>query len=501
MWRSPGVATLVAGCVLAVHPLAAQCPDGSAPPCKSTPRSLPAANSIAVLYFDNLTRDSAYAYLADGLTEELISRLGLVQRLDVKSRFESLRVRDRRGAGAAELGRELHAAYLLSGSVQPAAGRMRVTVELVRAASDTTVWRGLLNGAGGDLLAAQESIATAVVQAVAGQLLPQERTALGQRATRDSAAYDLYLRGRVLVSRLTEPDVRHAMELYRQALARDSTFALAWAGIAQTWVWLADNWLAPLEAYPRAREAAERALALDSSVALAYQALAFSVQVQDHDFARAEALARRAVALDPRLADAHASLGQILVIRGRPAEALAEAQRAWELDSLSLIGNANRSWALMVLGRTREALAEARAHHDVYDEAWALVELQRCEEARSAVRRWSQEDRESWWYWWILGVTGACIGQRDEAHAALDSLATLARRRYAPPTLFAAIHATLGEADQAFEWLDRGYEGRDWYILFVNRQPWLYQSVQADPRWVALMRRIGLSWPAPELPP
>jgi tetratricopeptide (TPR) repeat protein len=300
---------------------------------------------------------------------------------------------------------------------------------------------------------------------------------------------------------LTEPDVRHAMELYRQALARDSTFALAWAGIAQTWVWLADNWLAPLEAYPRAREAAERALALDSSVALAYQALAFSVQVQDHDFARAEALARRAVALDPRLADAHASLGQILVIRGRPAEALAEAQRAWELDSLSLIGNANRSWALMVLGRTREALAEARAHHDVYDEAWALVELQRCEEARSAVRRWSQEDRESWWYWWILGVTGACIGQRDEAHAALDSLATLARRRYAPPTLFAAIHATLGEADQAFEWLDRGYEGRDWYILFVNRQPWLYQSVQADPRWVALMRRIGLSWPAPELPP
>jgi TolB-like protein len=209
---------------------------------------VPAPNTVAVLYFDNLTRDSAYTYLADGLSEELISRLGQVRRLDVKSRFESRRVRERRDAGTAELGRSLNVTYLLSGSVQSVGGRIRVSVELVRTPTGARVWSDVLNHAGSDLLGAQEEIVRSVVLAVVGQLLPEERVVLGRRVTRDSGAYDLYLRGRFFFSRHTHRDLQRAIELYEQALGRDSSFALGWAGIAQVWGWLADDFSPPLPA-------------------------------------------------------------------------------------------------------------------------------------------------------------------------------------------------------------------------------------------------------------
>lgn len=489
-------------------PVAAQCPDGAPPPCRPPlpTTAVPASNSIAVLYFDNLTRDSAYEYLADGLTEELISRLGRVRRLDVKSRFESRRVREQRTVSAAVLGRALNVAYLLSGSVQPVAGRLRVTVELVRAASGARIWSEVLNRAGSDLLAAQEDIAGAVVRAVAGELLPDERAALSRRATRDSGAYDLYLRGRFLVSRLTERGLIRALDLYSQALARDSGFALAWAGIGQVWWWLGARWRPPLDAYPKARLAAERALALDSTVGLAFVGLATAAQLLDYDFARAESLGRKAIAHDPRLPDAHALLGNLLVQRGRPADALIEADRAWALDSLSGVVIVSRFQTMRGLGREADALAVARSFGGqaliseglfASTEVTVLVTMKRCDEARDVIR--GTTGRE-WWDFRNVGIVASCLGQREVALAALDSLAALSRTAYVSPMAFATIYSALGERDAAIEWMERAYEGRDFFLLFANVPRWEFRSAQADPRFAGLMKRIGLPWPAPALP-
>ena len=462
---------LLAISVVASGDLAAQCPDGSPPPCKPVRRAIvvPAPNSIAVLYFDNLTRDSAYAYLADGLTEDLITLLGRVSRLDVKSRYESARVRGERGLAPSDIGRELHVAYFVDGSVQPGNGRIRVNAELIEARSGRRVWGEGLTASGTDPLAVQESITTAVVQAVVGQLLPDERAVLARRATRDSAAYDLYLRGQFHFSRHTDADLRLALDLYRQAIARDSSFALAWAGIAQAWVYLPDLSVQPLEAFPHVREAAERALALDSSVALAYAALAWAATQVDFDFDRGEQLARRAVALDPRLSEARAVLGVVLRLRSKPAEALEEWRRVWELDSLSV----PRAWdyfdQLILLGRSSEVLTSARRAPQILAEpaedaiVWALLQLHRCAEAQA------QLGNSAHHMFRYEGIAAVCVADRDSGRAATDSLKAQSYRSSAA-TQIAQVFAARGELDSSFTWLQRAYERRDYHLLFINQR-------------------------------
>lgn len=480
--------------------LSAQCSDGTPPPCRAPvarTSTLPSPNSVAVLYFGNLTRDSAYTYLADGLTEDLIALLGSVARLEVRSRFESARIREEHGLSPADIGRQLHVAYFVSGSVQPGVGRIRVNTELIEARSGRRMWGERLTVSGTDPLAVQESITTAVVEAVIGALLPKERGALHRRATRDSAAYDLYLRGRFFVSRLTEADVRQGLELYRQALVHDSTFALAWAGIAQAWYWLSDAWVPPREAFSHVRPAAERALALDSNTSLAYLALSGTAQQIDRDFARAETLARRAIALDPRLADAHAALSWILVNLGRPGEALTESERAWVLDSLSVVVRQVRMGTLESLGRASEVLALAQRLHWTSWEIEALLLLRRCAEAKDMLGQLSREDLS---YYWSQLQAATCLREEYEARVALDSLGAIARNGYMAPIMFATAHSALGEVDEAFQWLERSDQNRDFNVLFINAPLWRLASVQADPRFLPLVRHLGIPWPAP-LPP
>lgn len=498
MWRTRR-SLLLAAALLRGQPLGAQCADGSPPPCPSARRepATPPSNSIAVLYFDNLTRDSTYAYLADGLTEDLITLLGRVARLDVKSRYESGRVRAVHGLSPSAVGSRLHVAFLVSGSVQSGNGRVRVNAELTDVRSGRRAWGDQLTISGTDPLAVQESITTAVVHAVVGQLLPEERAAVYRRATRDSAAYDLYLRGRFFVGRLTEADLREGLELYRQALIHDSGFALAWAGIAQAWYWLSDVWVPPLEAFAHVRLAAERALALDSSAALAYLALSGTAQQIDRDFARAEILARHAITLDPRLADAHAGLSWVLVNRGQPGEALTESERAWQLDSLSVIVRQVRMSTLEVLGRASEVLALARRLHWTSWEIEALLLLRRCAEAQDMLGQLSRDDLS---YYWSQLLAASCLREEDSARVALDSMSARARNAYVAPSLFAIAYSALGDVDEAFQWLGRADESHDFNVLFVTAPLWRLASVQADPRFLPLVRHLGIPWPAP-LPP
>ena len=280
---------------------------------------------MAVLYFDNLSRDTADIYLADGLTEELITRLGQIERLQVKSRTAVQRYRGRSIDDPAVLGRTLSVAHLVSGTVQRGAGRLRVTVELTRATTGVRVWGERYERSSDDLMVVEAEIAQAIAEGVGGRLAPAERRALIARPTRNPAAYDYFLRGNHFIARRTPVDARLAIEQYQQALHIDSTFTGALARIGYAYA-LFLNWgwpfpgLTPDSMLTRGFAVADRALVLDSAAADAWMARGYLLGFRyPRTYDSVNAAFDRAIALDPRNAEAHHQYGFLLLMAGADA--------------------------------------------------------------------------------------------------------------------------------------------------------------------------------------
>ena len=476
-------------------PSLAQCPDGTPPPCagaRSARPTAPPPNSVAVLYFDNLSRDTGDAYLADGLTEEIIVRLGQVQRLNVKTRFDVQLVRGRPVADPAALGRTLNATFLVSGSVQRSGPRVRVRVELVRAASRQRVWGDVFARSSDDVLAIEEEVARAIVQGVTGQLLPAERTQIARRPTADPVAYDLYLRGNYLANRFTEPDLRAAIAIYEQAFTRDSTFALAQLGIASAWFFLADDWVAPREAYPRARRAAERALALDS-LASAAGYLVLPALTIDYDIARAEAIAERALARDPGAPWVQFSMMFVRFAQGRRSDAVAFARRGWEADTLSFLSALATAVNLGMSGAFDDLAAFLPHARSAAPEGvvlgWEGAVLYGRGECADAAERFRSEQQSALQAFLVPALV--CAGQRPRAREALGVELRRRQAGYRSGALIAIAYAALGEVDSAFAWMDRAVDERDTFLLWLRTSP-LVEPLRSDPRFEALLRRTWL---------
>jgi TolB-like protein/Tfp pilus assembly protein PilF len=302
-----------------------QCPDGAPPPCRTAdarPRSTPAAMSVAVLDFQNLSRDTADAFLGDGLAEELTGRLGQVGRLTVTSRAVVRRLPNAATMPIPQIGRTLNVSYLVNGSVRRAGTRLRVNVELLRASSGVQEWSSQYDRSESDLLTLQEEVATAVAQGIAGRLLPAERTRLTSRPTQNAEAYELFLRGRAL--RWTPAGEAPLA----RAVALDTGFAAAWAELSvlqsNTYWNYADRTEARLE---RARAAAERALRLAPDLAAARMAMGYYHYWGRRDYAAALTEFGAAVALQPNNADVHAAMANVLRRQGRWEPSLASRMR------------------------------------------------------------------------------------------------------------------------------------------------------------------------------
>ncbi len=332
------LALLVLLAVCATGSLRGQCPDGTPAPCRAAARA-PATNSIAVLYFDNLSRDTADAYLAEGLTEELITRLGDIPRLTVKSRYAVRRYRGGTDLDPEALGRTLSVAYLVTGSVQRAGDQLRVRCELARATTGNRVWGQEYERGDGDILAITTDIARRVASGVAGQLLPGERTVLTARPTENREAFEHLVHGDVLLAQRTPLSVQHAIGEYREATRLDPRLVPAWAKIGLAYaIWLDWGWsndgLAPPDSFlTTGLAAASRALALDSLSSDAWLAWGY-LQVFAHprDFAGAEEGMRRAVALNPRNAEAWSQLADLLGYMQRDSEMREPMMRALAIE-------------------------------------------------------------------------------------------------------------------------------------------------------------------------
>jgi len=453
----------------------------------------PPANSVAVLYFDNRSRDTTDTFLADGLTDELITRLSQVRRLEVKSRFESQRLRNDRSADPRSLGRAVGAAYLVTGSLQQVGQRVRVNVALVRSQNGAQVW-GEVYDRSGDMLSVQADIAREVAGAITGQLLPEERATLARMPTRDPVAYDLYLRGVGAANTFSEPGLRAGLDYFARALARDSAFVDAWIQQSTAWSVLADGYVDGVTGYTRAREAALRALSLDSASATTYGLLASEAIALDADAAEARRLAERGLGLDSR-----SWLSQVVISwtwfmsGGHEDSALAWARRSWQSDTLSVIPAWNYLMTLSVL-RQRDSLAatlprmaKVLAPDDLRAYEGAL-RLERGDAAGAA-------ERLPWSYYG--GVLSAeyvraqlALGRRHIAQAAVDSMVALYGHGYYNAFSVARARAALGDADEVFVWLNRAWDQRTNWMIFLRSYP-EFAPFQRDPRWAALLARMG----------
>lgn len=502
------LAVAVLLCVCAFVPAAAQCPDGTPPPCGARPARASASpsNSIAVLYFDNLSRDTADTYLADGLTEEIISRLGDLPRLQVKSRGAVRRFRGSADDPAA-LGRALAAAYLVSGGVRRSGERLRVDVELTRASTGVRVWGHQYERPAGDLFAIEGDIAQEVTRNVAGQILPGERGRLLAAPTRDPAAYDFYLRGNRALWEASVQGAQQAIVDFEAALRLDPQFAAARGRIAYAYGWLA-NWNLTLPGVARdslvARglAVADQALREDSTSSDAWLGSGMLLFYRDPpDYAASLDALGRAVALDSTSAAAHQAFGMALRRLGDFARSEAEYRRAIAVDP----GNVHSMADLGVIAFTFRRYAEARAWYDsalAHDSrAWFAVMFRAPIRMDLGDTAGARDDAAR-----LLQLSPASSRPMVEAVAAqIDALAgdtAAARARLAPALRdvegppgpvemregfeTALALAALGERDRALAVLARIRPHGAWLWSYLV-MPW-FDSLRADPRFQALLR-------------
>ena len=476
----------------------------AAPVAKSPAPAIPpaasaAAKSIAVLPFINLGADKADEYLGDGMTEELLNVLAKVKGLRVPGRSSSFAFKGRTDEDIfRRVGERLHVSTVLEGSVRKSGNRVRITAQLINVADGYHLWSETYDRDLTDILGLQTEVARQVVQALQVQLGLDEVRALEKKATTNPAAHALYLKGRFHHYQFTEADEKLAIDCFKQALALDPDYAMAYAGMAAVYAELSSSFLPPAEAMPIAKSYVTKALVLDDSLAEAHHSLALVRWWGDWDFSGAETEFKRSLELNPNDATTHAEYAGFLSQRGRFAEALAAADRALALDPQS---DVDRASIFINQRRYEEAAAEVRqqlARQSSSDTArlryllaGVYVLQGKPREAVSEARLARASLAEPGTSDTYLAIVLASAGEKAEARAMVDSILRLAQERYIPPVRIARIYAALGETDHAFEWLQTAYDTRSDHLLHLNISPY-YDNLRADPRFQVLLKKIGL---------
>jgi TolB-like protein/class 3 adenylate cyclase/Tfp pilus assembly protein PilF len=456
------------------------------------------ARSIAVLPFANMSRDPENEYFSDGVTEEILATLARIEGLKVISRTSIMQykgvVKPMR-----QIGEELGVATVLEGSVRQAGQRVRITAQLIDAATDEHVWVETYDRTLDDVFAIQTDVAERIVEALRVRLSPREKARIAERPTESVEAYQWYLKGRYFLPKRTEEALQQAIEHFRQAVEADPSFAQAWVGMADGYALLTSYSEAPVaESCAEARAAAERALALDPGLGEAHATLGFAAQaLWDMDDADREY--GRAIQLSPGYATAHHWYGFFLTLQGRHDEAIAELLRALELDPVSLPVLNALGAAYRFAGRFDEAIRTFRKllqmdpgyvfGHTNLAETYDI--LDRFEEA---LEEWEASSRisQKWMSPDVLAElragyeTGGARGYWEAWLAALGS-----REGFLHGPFYLAIAcAKLGRLDEAFEWLDRIVAERNPIAVQISGYP-AFESLRSDPRYEELLRRIN----------
>lgn len=454
--------------------------------------------AIAVLPFLNLSSDRENDFFADGVTEDVIAQLAKIRALKVISRASVMPFRSRARSLPA-IASLLGATIVLDGSVRRVGDRVRIVSTLIDVASYRQLWAETYDRELTDIFAIQTDVALQIARALEAELSMDEQARVKRQPARDIQAYQLFLRGRQCFIEFTPESIGRAIGYFDQAIARDASFALAWAHLGMAYIELAEaGSMNPDLAYPRAADAAASALRFDPDLSAAQCAMAFLKTVREFDWAGAERCFTRAVELSPSNAEAYDLFGRLRSGQGRFDEAVALHRRAQELDPLA--HRIDLITTLIRAGRYDEAIArgqEALTFDSDHDRAratlgWAYFLSGQRREGIAELERAAALAPENTLWLGQLGEAYGLAGESAKARAILHALDERARCAYVSPYHFAYVHAGLGELDRAMDWLERAVAARTG-SAYAIKGSFLLRPLHEHPRFQSLVRQMGLA--------
>jgi TolB-like protein/DNA-binding winged helix-turn-helix (wHTH) protein/Flp pilus assembly protein TadD len=466
---------------------------------RSRGRASTGIRSLAVLPLDNLSGDASQNYFADGMTDELITDLAQISALRVISRTSVMVYKGARKP-LPQIASELNVDAVVEGTVLRAGDQVRITAQLIEASTDKHLWSQSYEGDLRDTLTLQKKVAGAIADQIRINLTSQEQAALKSVKVVNPEAYESYLKGRYFWNKRTADGLKFALAYFNQAIEEDPKYAQGYSGLADTYALLGD-WqyavMTPREAFPQAKAAAIKALDLDSTLGEAHNSLAFVLDGFDWDFDSAGKEFQRAIELNPGYASAHHWYAWHLSLLGRYDEAIAEMRKAENLDPLSLIINADLAELLVLAHSNDESIRQSRktiemdpnfalAHNQL---AQAYLQKHMYDEAVAELKTAVQLSGGSPAFVANLARAYVASGKRSEAVKLLGDLKKRSNPGYSNASEIAVIYASLGDTDQAMNWLEKGYEER--FNPGVLLRPG-FDPLRFDPRFQYLVHRVGL---------
>ncbi len=463
------------------------------------PRVSKIIDSLAVLPFDNASRDPEHEYLSDGISASLINILATVPKLRVIAQSTVFRYKGR-GIDPQALGRELNVRAVVTGRIMQSGGALRIGAELVDVATGSQLWGAHYDRKPGDIFAVQDEISSEIAEKLRLKLTHAEKKRLTKRQTHDAEAYRLYLKGRHHWDRWTEDGFYKAIEYFEQAVEKDPSYALAHSGVADSYVLLGWNsYLPPMEAFPKAKIAANEALRLDPDLGEAHTPLAAVLWLHDWLWPEAQVEFNRSLALNPCYPTANHWYAEYLMTMGRHEPAIAKMKASQELDPLSLIISVAIGWAFYMARRFDEAIEQLEKTVELDPNYpvtyWILCLLHRkmgrYDLAIAEGEKGVTLSGGSILMRAALAQTLATAGRKKEAIQILDELTTLSKQKYVAPYFLAGIHIGLDETDRAMECLETSFKEHSHWLIYLHLDPGM-DALRSSPRFQDLLRRIGL---------
>ncbi len=458
-------------------------------------------DSIAVLPFTNGGGDANTDYLGDGITESLIGNLAHVPDLKVKSRNSVFRYKGK-DVDVQKAGNELGVPALVTGRVSPHGDSVEVSAELTNVRDNTEIWGQRYSGKSTDIISLQQRIAGDIAEKLRSKLSTSEKQQVTKQGTQNPDAYELYLKGRYYWNKRTPSDLNTAISYFNEALVRDPNYASAYSGLADAYSSLPNYGGTPSESYPKSNAAARRALELDATLARPHAVLGSNETEYDWDFAGGEAEFKKAFELDPNDATTHQWYAEdISFIGGREEEAVAEIKHAHQLDPASTIISVEVGYVQALVGHYDEAIDVCKK---LANENPAFARAHFCLARAYLAKRMYPQVIEEWKaYGQLSGDRNASefasaleqgfrsTGWKGALTKGIETREAQRNRGYSSAYDIAALYANLGDKDQAFQWLNTAYQGRELGLLGLKTD-FLLDPVRSDPRFAELVRKMGL---------
>ena len=452
-------------------------------------------NSIAVLPFKNVSSDTEQEYFCDGMTEQLITNLTNLPNVKVIARTSVMQFKNS-DKTIPQIAQELGVAHVLEGSVRKSGNRIRVTAQLIKADDGFHLWARDYDRQLEDIFAMQDDVSSAIVQALKVNIPLFRQHSTVTTAPKNIEAYDLYLRGNFFLHKSDEESLNRALDYFQKSIEKDRSYAPPYAGVAYAHATLADAYLPPKDAYPKAKSAALKALELDSTIAEARAALAFILGAYERDQLSSQREFRRAMEFNPNSLDVLWLSAVYLGTRTGSAEAIAQADRAITLDPLNPFASWTKELVLYWARKYDEVIEQHKRTVKLDPNFFyadspvsrAYLEKGMLKEALDEYMKIQKIMPEQPLYG--LAALYARMGNQRKARSILRDLINESTKRYIAPSGPAMVYISLGEKDLAFEWLDRAYEAHDTFLHALKTDA-RYEPIHSDPRYAMLLKKMG----------